>query len=110
MLPPIPKKIEKNQPHHFTQSKLVGSDRCQLCHEVRDHRDHEHVRIEADMTSALAVNLALTYEQIEQIKGVALIMLCEKVAENQPNYTANQILRTWLHLAIKELKTEGILT
>lgn len=99
--------------HAFKPSRPVGSDRCQICGEVRTNLVHpvrasEDADLSRKMFDALPRH-TMTYEQIMQIKGVAFIMLCEEIAKAQPEFTTDQIMRLWLAKAIEDLKNEGSL-
>ena len=98
--------------HEFKRSPLVGSDRCQECGEVKTHVNHAYA-VRADQLNAnMIMHLhAIPYEQIQTIKGVALLLLCEKIAESQPpgnKVTAAQLVELWVRNAITVLIAEGV--
>ncbi|MFZ1074827.1 MAG: hypothetical protein WAN50_00405 [Minisyncoccia bacterium] len=100
--------------HPFKRSVLVGSDRCQTCGEVRTHVNHAYVSQNGEVDVAMMTNLhGIPYEHVQLIKGVALLLLCEKIADSQPPsnvrpLTAQQLVELWVRNAVKVLVDEGV--
>jgi hypothetical protein len=98
--------------HSFKQSPLVGSDRCKECGEVRTHVNHAYAIRADELDVNMLENLHnIPYEHIQLIKGVAFLMLCEKVADSQPfgsKITAQQVTELWVRNAISALAAEGV--
>ena len=101
----------KVKPHLFERSTIVGSDRCKQCGEVSTFHIHAMAMSTRDKETAQRMYEqmhTLQHDQINMIKGVALIMLCEKIATDN-GVSADAVLRAWLGLAVQELKKEGSL-
>jgi hypothetical protein len=99
--------------HEFKRSPLIGSDRCAECGEVRTHDNHAYVSRSGDIDMHMMASIHnIPDETIQLIKGVALILVCEKIAESQPPdhaVTGAQLVELWVRNAIKVLADEGVL-
>ncbi len=95
----------KDAVHEFRESIVIGSLRCADCGHVRDHLNH-FTRAQADILMSEQMSTSLSFEDISLVKGVALIMLCEKIAEVQTGYTRDEILTMWCRNAVTVLIAE----